>query len=235
MSVTRKEVRKVLNSKFSQLNDIIADIHNLLAKMETDFFRVAIFGSAQLQPATKEYKNVYDLAFQLSKLGIDVVTGGGPGLMEAASKGAKDGGVATRSIGLHIKLPFETTANNHLDVTRIHKRFSSRLDEFMRISNSFIVTPGGVGTLLELFYAWQLIKVHHVRLQPILLVGGEDMWPDLLRWLEKWPLKLNLLTQSDMDQLVFCRSVEEVVERVKPQLAEFQDSMAKNRPGSSQL
>ena len=90
--ITPKEVRKVLNRKIVQLNDIIADIDTLLTKMETNYYRVSIFGSARLQPDTPAYKEVYDLAFQLAMRGIDIVTGGGPGLMDAANKGAKDGG-----------------------------------------------------------------------------------------------------------------------------------------------
>ena len=83
------------------------------------------------------------------------MTGGGPGLMEAANVGAKEGSPDSKSFGLHIDLPFETTPNEHLDVTFHHKKFSSRLDEFMRISHAVVVTPGGIGTILELMYAWQ--------------------------------------------------------------------------------
>ena len=149
IGVTRKEVRKVLNKKIVKLNDIIDGIDSLLTKMETDYYRVSIFGSARLKPDTPLYKEVYDLAFQLAMRNADIVTGGGPGLMDAANKGAKDGGKKSRSIGLSIELPYETDANSHLDVKRNHKRFSSRLDEFMRISHAVVVTPGGIGTLLE--------------------------------------------------------------------------------------
>ena len=171
MKNIEKKARKVLNKKIIQLNDIIADIDSLLTDLEVDFFRVSIFGSARLQPDSPLYKEVHDLAYNLALKGVDVVTGGGPGLMDAANKGAKDGGKKTRSIGLPIQLPHETTTNAHLDVKRHHKRFSSRLDEFMRISHAVVVTPGGIGTLLELFYTWQLIQVGHINPRPILLLN----------------------------------------------------------------
>ena len=198
MEITRREVQKVLNQKITQLNDIIADIDGILTKMETDFFRVSIFGSARLRPGSEQYQEVYDLAYQLSMRGVDIVTGGGPGLMEAASKGAQAGSKKTRSIGLHIELPFEVDPNRHLDVKRQHKRFSSRLDEFMRISHAVVVTPGGIGTLLELFYTWQLIQVKHIRKRPILMLGQGDMWSEFLQWIEKWPLALELLSRKTL-------------------------------------
>ena len=124
MAVSRKNIQKVLNDKIVKLNDIIADIDHLLTEMETDFYRVSIFGSARIKENTPAYKEVYDLAYQLSMRGVDIVTGGGPGLMSAANQGAKEGGEKSRSIGLAISLPFESSPNHHLDVKRQHKRFS---------------------------------------------------------------------------------------------------------------
>ena len=131
MTITQREVQGVLNKKILQLNDIIADIDHLLTEMETDFYRVSIFGSARIKPNSKNFKEVYKLAFELSRRGADIVTGGGPGLMQAANKGAKEGSKKSRSIGIAIDLPFESSPNSHLDVKRQHRRFSSRLDEFM--------------------------------------------------------------------------------------------------------
>jgi uncharacterized protein (TIGR00730 family) len=153
--------------------------------------------------------------------GIDIVTGGGPGLMDAANKGAKDGGQKSRSIGLPIELPFESDANSHLDVKRQHKRFSSRLDEFMRISHAVVVTPGGIGTILELFYTWQLIQVGHIKPKPIILLGGKDMWEDLLKWIKKWPLQLELMSKTDLDYLNICKTVQEVVDLLEPHVKDF--------------
>lgn len=221
MEVTPKYIRKVLNKKIVQLNDIIADIDGLLTEMETDYYRVSIFGSARLTPHSTMYKEVYDLAYQLAMRGVDIVTGGGPGLMDAANKGAKDGGKKSRSIGLPIELPFEVDANSHLDVKRQHRRFSSRLDEFMRISHAVVVTPGGIGTILELFYTWQLIQVKHIKPRPILLMGGDKMWPELLKWITSWPLQMNLVSSSDMEHVTFCNSISDVLNRLEPEIKSF--------------
>ncbi|MFK7823149.1 MAG: LOG family protein [Oligoflexales bacterium] len=228
-SITPKEVRKVLNRKIFQLNDIIADIDTLLTKMETNYYRVSIFGSARLQPDTPAYKEVYDLAFQLAMRGIDIVTGGGPGLMDAANKGAKDGGQKSRSIGLPIELPFESDANSHLDVKRQHKRFSSRLDEFMRISHAVVVTPGGIGTILELFYTWQLIQVGHIKPRPTLLLGGGKMWDELITWINNWPLKMDLMSPNDMNHLTICSSIEQVISKLEPEVKRFRKVSSKSK------
>ena len=137
MDITKKRVRKILGSKVAQLNDIVADLDQLLTRLDTDYYRVCILGSARIKPDTEPYQNAYNLAIELSRRGIDIVTGGGPGLMEAANKAAQDAGAEGRSIGLPIELPFESDANSHLDVKFHHKRFSSRLEEFMRLSSCY--------------------------------------------------------------------------------------------------
>lgn len=228
-TVRKKEVRKFLNEKIAQLNDMVADIDSLLTTFEDDFFRVSIFGSARIKAQSEQYKEVYDLAYQLSTRGIDIVTGGGPGLMDAANKGAKDGGQHTRSIGLPIILPFESDANSHLDVKREHRRFSSRLDEFMRISHAVVVTPGGIGTILELFYTWQLMQVKHITERPILLLGGEEMWAELLHWLKKWPLKMGLIEKTDFNNIKFCRTIQDVIDALEPGLKDFQERAQKKK------
>jgi uncharacterized protein (TIGR00730 family) len=221
MVVKQKKVRKILTSKMRQLYDIIADMDSLLTEMETDFYRVTIFGSARIGPASPIYAVVEDLAEALSRSGIDIVTGGGPGLMEAANKGAKKGSTGAWSIGLPIDLPFETDANSHLDVKSQHRRFSSRLDEFMRISHAVVVVPGGIGTLLELFYTWQLIQVEHIKPRPFLLLATDEYWDTFLEWLRKWPLKQQLMSQSDFDRIKVVSSVEEVIRALEPDLQRF--------------
>jgi uncharacterized protein (TIGR00730 family) len=219
MAVEQKRVRKFLSKKIQQLNEIVADLDSLVTEIGSDFYRVSIFGSARIKPDTDEYKQVYALAKKLSQQGVDIVTGGGPGLMEAANVGAKEGSNQSRSYGLHIELPFETDANSHLDVKYHHRRFSSRLDEFMRISHAVVVTPGGIGTLLELFYTWQLMQVGHIAPRPFLLLGG--MWEGLLEWMEKYPLDSKLIDKKDFDQIVLVRSVDEVVNHLAPSIKEF--------------
>ena len=138
-------------------------------------FRVAIFGSARVKKHDNAYKRVKKLAYELGERGIDVVTGGGPGLMQAANEGHKLGTNKTKSgalsIGIGIKLPWEQKFNKSVEYKEKFNIFSKRLDEFMLVSNVVIVEPGGLGTLLELFYAWQLIQVHHICHMPIILIG----------------------------------------------------------------
>src|SRR5206468_408932 len=177
----------------------------LLTEMETDFYRVCIFGSARIQPDSLVYKQVEQLAGALARQGVDVVTGGGPGLMEAANKGAKKGSTGAWSIGLPIELPFEADANSHLDVKSQHKRFSSRLDEFMRISHAVVIMPGGIGTLLELFYTWQLMQVDHIKPRPLLLLADDDTWTSFVAWLREHPLRLKLMSERDFEMLRIVR------------------------------
>ena len=223
MVVKQKRVRKILTSKIKQLYDIVADIDGLLTEMETDFYRVCIFGSARIGPDSLIYRQVETLAEALSRLGVDIVTGGGPGLMEAANKGAKSVREGAWSIGLPIELPFESDANSHLDVKSQHRRFSSRLDEFMRISHAVVIVPGGIGTLLELFYTWQLMQVNHIRQRPLLLLADDDSWETLLTWLRDHPLHNQLMSERDFGMLKVVKSVDEVVKLLEVDIQRFRD------------
>lgn len=178
--------------------------------IDPNHFRVAIFGSARIQQGDETYENVYLLAHQLAERGIDVITGGGPGLMEAANRGHKIGrkkGSHAHSLGLNIKLPHEQHDNPFLDVKRDFDVFSKRLDAFMLLSNVIVVAPGGVGTCLEFFYAWQLMQVKHTCKMPIIMMG--EMWPGLLRWIRENPLKHKLLNKEDMDSIICVSDWEE--------------------------
>ena len=220
MNTKEKKVRKFLSKQIQQLNNIVADLDTVITDMGTEFYRVSIFGSARIKPDTKEYKGVYTLAKELAENGADIVTGGGPGLMEAANAGVKEGSSSkSKSFGIRIDLPFETTSNDHLDIRFYHKRFSSRLDEFMRISHAVVVTPGGIGTLLELLYTWQLIQVDHISARPIILVG--DMWNGFFDWIKSEPLKAQLLDKADLDNIIIVKNVHEVTKLLKPEIKAF--------------
>jgi uncharacterized protein (TIGR00730 family) len=235
LSVKPKKVRKILTNKIRQLYDIVADIDTLLTEMETDFYRVCIFGSARIRENSPIYNQVELLAEALAKSGVDIVTGGGPGLMEAANRGAKAGSKGSWSIGLPIQLPFESDANSHLDVKSHHKRFSSRLDEFMRISHAVIVVPGGIGTVLEMFYTWQLMQVAHIRPRPLILFSSDKSWEALIKWTEDYPLKNNLISPKDMEMIKIVNSVDEIMEILDPDIAKFKNEILKqagqNLPG----
>jgi uncharacterized protein (TIGR00725 family) len=157
-------------------NHDLANKKNLANIIHDGRFKVAIFGSARIKPGEKTYEDISDFAKNLAIKGYDIVTGGGPGAMEAASRGhheACQDKHESQAIGINIELPFEQQPNIYLDVTESTSTFSARLDTFMLLSHIFVVTPGGVGTLLELFYTWQLMQVHHICRTPIIL-WGED-------------------------------------------------------------
>tara|TARA_A200000159_G_scaffold156305_1_gene171098 strand:- start:9 stop:707 length:699 start_codon:yes stop_codon:yes gene_type:complete len=227
MQIKEKVVRKFLSKKIQQLNNIVADLDSLVTEIGSNYYRVSIFGSARIKEGTFDYTQVYDLAKKLAQNKTDIVTGGGPGLMEAANAGAKDGSSDSKSFGLHIDLPFETTPNEHLDVTYHHKKFSSRLDEFMRISHAVIVTPGGIGTILELLYTWQLIQVQHISERPIILLGG--MWEGLIEWMKSEPLKKNLISKNDFKNIIIVKDVDEAIEILRPSITNFYEKAQTNK------
>ena len=186
-------------------------------------FHVTIFGSARIKKNDPTYKMVYKLSELLGEKGIDIVTGGGPGIMEAASFGHKIGkkksGLYTHSIGLGIKLPHEQKYNNAIDVSKTFNKFSKRLDNFMLLSNVVVVAPGGVGTLLELFYTWQLMQVKHTCNIPIILLG--DMYEGLIHWLEKEPLKRKFFNKEDLNLLFHAENPEEAMKMIETAYKEF--------------
>lgn len=186
----------------------------LIEKLKKDSFRVTIFGSARIKRGTLIYNQVKTLARLLGERGIDVVTGGGPGLMEAANLGHKRGSGKTgaRSIGIGIKLPSEQTFNKHLDIKKEFKKFSRRLDVFMALSNVVVVAPGGVGTLLELFYTWQLVQVKRIHNIPIIMLGRQ--WPALMKWFKKYPLKSKFFEKKDVNLLFLAKDCNEVIKMI---------------------
>ncbi len=180
-------------------------------------FRVAIFGSARIKKGDPHYNQIYEMAKVLAINGIDIVTGGGPGIMEAASKGHQEGqnisGIESHTIGLGIRLPREQKFNPAVTTKKKFNRFSSRLDNFMVLSNAVVVGSGGVGTLLELFYTWQLMQVNHICNIPIILLG--DMWDGLIKWLEKEPLKRKFFEKKDLDLLFVAKNSKEAMKIIK--------------------
>jgi hypothetical protein len=150
-----------------------------------DRYRVTIFGSARLQPNSSLYDGVRHLASELTKLGCDIVTGGGPGLMQAANEGSvtADPDNCTQSIGIRVDLDFEQTTNPFVEKVYQHRTFFSRLHHFALLSDAFVVVPGGIGTTLEVMMVWQLLQVRQLHDTPLILVG--PMWADLVVWANK--------------------------------------------------
>lgn len=167
-------------------------------------FRVVVFGSARIKPDQELYKDVYRIGYKVGLLGADLVTGGGPGLMDAANKGHIDATPnpddESKSIGIRIQLPFEEEDSGHLDVKMDFKTFANRLEAFMEISDMIIITSGGVGTLLELSFTWQLMQVGHVKKMPIVLVG--DQWNSFYKWASQNIIDLKFADKEDLNILI---------------------------------
>src|SRR5262249_39586319 len=143
-------------------------------------YRVAIFGSARAQPGMFVYEEVKRAAAAFTEMGCDIVTGGGPGLMQAANEGAASAGKRERSMGIRVELPFEQDVNPFVEQAFEHKTFFTRLQHFVIASDAFVVVPGGIGTVLEMSMIWQLLQVRHVEDVPLILVG--KMWTGLVDW-----------------------------------------------------
>lgn len=228
------ERRKHLDERLHVLYQRAMLLENELRSLDDNrFYRVCIFGSARIQPDNKIYSEVFSLARGLAWEGIDILTGGGPGLMEAANKGAQLGREEKKSksfsFGISIQLPFEPKPNRHLDVKKHHQKFSSRLDEFMRLSHAVVVTPGGIGTLLELFFSWQLIQVGHISRRPVVLLD-KAFWSGLWMWLRDFPGARGLITwPKDYDFVSIADTPAEVLEIISRHHREFRRSNRRRR------
>src|SRR6186997_374281 len=170
---------------------------------------ISIFGSARSKPNDEDYKAAQETAALLSREGFAVITGGGPGIMEAANRGAFEAGGL--SIGCNIELPFEQSANAYLTRSLTFKYFFVRKMMFVKYSLGFVIFPGGFGTLDELFEALTLIQTKKIRNFPVVLFGS-DYWQGLLDWIRDWALKEGKVTEEDLRRLHVTDSPAEVVQ-----------------------
>jgi uncharacterized protein (TIGR00730 family) len=173
----------------------------------------SVFGSARTQPGTPEYELARDVGRRLGEAGFAVITGGGPGAMEAANRGAHEAGA--RSIGLKIDLPFEDTGPSRwIDQELDFHYFFCRKVMFVRYANAFVVLPGGFGTFDELFEALTLIQTEKIRSFPVILVGSA-YWSGLVDWLRERVAADGNIDGSDLALLHVTDDLDEVVERVE--------------------
>jgi uncharacterized protein (TIGR00730 family) len=172
---------------------------------------VAIFGSARTPEANPYYEAARETAAQLAHAGFAVITGGGPGIMEAANRGALDAGGL--SIGCNIELPFEQAPNRFQTRSLTFKYFFVRKTMFVKYSTAFIIFPGGFGTLDELFEALTLIQTRKIKNFPVVLYGS-DYWGGMIKWLEEVMLEAGNISEEDMALLHVTDSPAEVVEIV---------------------
>jgi hypothetical protein len=172
---------------------------------------VSIFGSARTARGTAEYETAERIAAGLAKVGYSVITGGGPGIMEAANKGATEGGGV--SVGLGIELPREQGLNEYVDIGLEFRYFFVRKTVFIKYSQAFVVMPGGFGTMDELFEALTLVETGKITRFPIVLVGS-SYWAGLLGWMREKVLVEGKISGPDLDLLTIADDPAEVVEIV---------------------
>jgi uncharacterized protein (TIGR00730 family) len=172
-------VKRVLVDSVLGLWDVVNSLTRLRPSRR-ERYRVSIFGSARARPGTFAYTETRRLAATLAEMGCDIITGGGPGLMQAANEGAASTPERARSVGIRVDLPFEQDVNAFVAEAFEHRTFFTRLHQFVLASDAFVVAPGGIGTVLETMMIWQLLQVGHVADTPLILVGR--MWAGLIEW-----------------------------------------------------
>jgi len=227
MSMTEKEENDLIREKFipKNWNEVKSNDSWALFKIMAEFVEgyermakigpcVSVFGSARTQTGSEHYHMAEEIAFQLTKLGFGVITGGGPGIMEAANKGAQRG--KGKSVGIGIKLPFETGLNKFVDYDYSinFDYFFARKVMFVKYAQGFIVLPGGLGTLDELFEALTLIQTNKTGRFPIVLVGTK-FWSGLIDWLKETVMAAGNISEKDFELYRLVDTPEEAVGHIK--------------------
>jgi uncharacterized protein (TIGR00730 family) len=192
---------------------VMAEFVSSLEKLAKIGPCVSIFGSARTEPDSIYYKLAEDIAFDLTKHGFGVITGGGPGIMEAANKGAQM--AKGKSVGLNIVLPHEQYANTFIDLDKVlnFDYFFVRKVMFMKFAQGYVVMPGGFGTLDELFEAITLIQTQKMVHFPIVLVVRK-YWEGLLHWIKETQVAEGMISPSDLDIFAIVDTAEEAVNHI---------------------
>jgi len=173
---------------------------------------VTIFGSARIKPDNIYYQKTENLARLLVKNGFNLITGGGPGVMEAANKGASEAG--GKSVGLNIRLPFEQKPNPYANIHIDYKYFFVRKVMFVKYAVAYVIMPGGFGTMDEFFEALTLIQTKKIKSFPLILMGSE-YWCGLIEWLKNTMPQEDKISPADMDLIQIVDEPEEVVKLIK--------------------
>jgi uncharacterized protein (TIGR00730 family) len=217
---------------YERIHQTIIQLWNVINQLneipgpQCDRYRVSIFGSARLNADDPLYSDVRHLAHVLTEMGCDIITGGGPGLMQAANEGSviADPDDQMQSIGLRIALDFEQGTNPFVEKLYNHETFFSRLNQFILLSQAFVVVPGGIGTTLEMMMVWQLLQVGKLQQVPLILVG--EMWQDLVTWATRSMVELPstpLARREDMQIPIVVPDIEAAIAHLKTAKAQWQD------------
>jgi uncharacterized protein (TIGR00730 family) len=191
---------------------------------------VSIFGSARSEPGSPDYRRAEAMGRSLARAGFAVITGGGPGDMEAANKGALEAG--GESVGLAVELPYEPRPNPYLTRTLSFRYFFVRKVMFVKYSQAFVIMPGGFGTLDELFEAVTLIQTKKVKPFPVILTGEDDYWDGLLGWIQGTMVRRGKIREEEVQILQRARSPKEVLRILKRQARQApRDRTGRTRAG----
>ena len=191
--------------------EIMAEFVGATEKLKQITPAVSIFGSARTQAEHPYYKLTEEIALQLSNAGFSVISGGGPGIMEAANKGAFAG--RGTSVGLNIELPFEQAGNPYQDISQNFQHFFMRKVMFVKYASAYVVMPGGFGTLDELMEVITLVQTGKTRKIPIILVG-KDFWVGLLDWLKNRLVADGMAAEDDLDLIQLIDEPNAIVEAI---------------------
>ncbi|MDJ0652662.1 MAG: TIGR00730 family Rossman fold protein [Xanthomonadales bacterium] len=187
-------------SEFTEGFDTLADLG----------FAISIFGSARTTPDNPYYQTAVELAHALGNNGFSIITGGGPGMMEAANKGAFSA-PNTKSVGLNIELPHEQAANHFQDISLSYRYFFARKVMFVKYSMGYVCMPGGFGTLDELMEALTLMQTGKIYPLPLVLVGV-DYWQGLIDWMKSSLLPFGAISAEDLDYITLTDEIDETVD-----------------------
>lgn len=236
--------RKILDEGTSPIEQSVAKMANeFRAGLEKvaliDRPAVAMFGSARVPEGSKPYEEARAVGRKFGEAGWAVVTGGGPGVMEASNRGCKEGGGL--SVGFNIVLPHEQGGNPYLDISHTFDHFYARKVCFVRPSQGFVIFPGGFGTLDELFEAVTLIQTGKIYRFPVILFG-RYYWAGLLRWLQTRVLSEGKISEGDLDLMLVTDDPAEAVQAIvaaykslgKTGGEQFEDAVEKKRDGKKQ-
>ena len=223
------EVKRVIVDSVLGLWDVVNNLTRLQPS-KRERYRVTIFGSARAKPGTFAYEETKRVSAAVAEMGCDIITGGGPGLMQAANEGAEStGGEESHSMGIRVDLPFEQEVNSFVELAFEHRTFFTRLHHFVLASDAFVVAPGGIGTVLELTLIWQLLQVRHLENTPLILVG--KMWPGLVEWARSSMLGFEtpLVSPGDIDIPICVANGDEAIGIIRESHAEWVRKQAKTQ------
>lgn len=190
---------------------IMAEFVEAIEELSQLGYAVSIFGSSRVTPEDEYYKKAVYLARRLVEKGFAVITGGGPGIMEAANRGAAEGG--GKSVGMNIRLPFEQKPNPYANIRIENKYFFIRKVMFVKYAMAYVVMPGGFGTMDELFEALTLIQTRRIKSFPVILMGSA-YWQGLLHWLKETLLTDGMILPEDLDLIQVIDDPDEAVRHI---------------------